>query len=338
MSVSVVIATRNRSEWLQWAISSLCDQEVPPAEIVIVDGSDPAHAVKTESVVKACRERFPGIIYQTSPPGHTRQKNVGVAHASQEILLFMDDDVVLHPSYLGVVLRTFERDSEIVGVGGRIWNETERSPMATAFRRFFTMADNKRGDLTASADAGHIYQVESTAEVQTLSGSNMAFRRSLFRDGGLSFDENFEGYGLMEDQIFSLQAGTKGRLVQNGDAILFHGFRPRDRWSERYARDQACRAAYVYVTIGRHRGGRLTALIWRLVGRTLYGVASGLAHKRMDVVRGALGGFAHVIKHFPEADENPAIFLSPGTRPPESPTSAEKAPVPTVTRRPGRSA
>lgn len=312
MMLSAIVCTRNRGVWLRWCLVSLCSQTVVPDEIIVVDGSDPSHTAGNVDLIETF-SGLPIIRHVRASAGLTHQRNIGVRESTGSILLFLDDDVILHPSYVGHVKELIERDPAVVGVGGRIWNESHRSVLARSVRRLFTMADNKRTAMTLSGDAGHLFELDGSSDVAALSGSNMAFSRTLFAQHGLSFDEALEGYSLMEDLLFCLQAGIHGRLVQSGDALLFHGFRAKDRWSFAFARDYICHGAYVFASAGRPRGGRIPAFLWRTFGRFLYGVVNGIARGRWDTVRGSLVGLSVVLSNISGLRHDPKRFLARGS-------------------------
>jgi GT2 family glycosyltransferase len=313
MTISAIICTRNRSQWLGWSMGALALQELLPTQTILVDGSDDEEAGRNLDIVRTYESRLGDVMYVRTAPGVTLQRNTGVQAATGEIVVFIDDDALVHPAYLKCVHDRFASDPSVIGVGGVIWNEMRRSTPATAFRRFFTMTDNLRPRLTRSGDAGHLYECRGVVEVQALSGSNMAFRRSIFADYGLAFDENLKGYGFGEDQLFCLQAGERGRLQQTDKALVMHAFRRKDRLSAKYARDQVTHAAYIYATAGRRRGGKLGALLWRLLGRTIYEVGNGLLHRRLDAAGGAIGGLRHVLSNLGALQTSPDRLLADGS-------------------------
>jgi GT2 family glycosyltransferase len=323
MSISAIICTRNRPSWLEWSLSSLAHQELPPIETILVDGSDEDDAARNKELVVRYEGSLENLTYIRSAPGITRQRNTGVAASTGDIVLFVDDDALLHPSYCRMTSELFDARPTILGAGGLIWNEPRRSTLANAFRRLFTMTDNLRPAVTASGDAGHLYDCEGIREVQVLSGSNMAFRRAVFTNHDLSFDETLRGYGFGEDQLFCLKVSEKGTLVQNGDALVMHGFRRKDRLSADYARDQVTHAAYIFAVAGRERGGRVSALMWRLFGRTLYEVVNGMVRWRWDAAGGALKGLVHVLRHGGNlGDDAPLLLESRSSTRPDVPARA----------------
>lgn len=316
MTLSVIVCTKNRHAWLAWCLANLAHQELQPDETILVDGSDPSEIDKNREIVRSYEDRLKRLTYLTAGPGVTVQRNAGVDASDGDILLFVDDDALLHPAYCRVIAAEFDGDPAVLGVGGLIWNEMPRSTQATVFRRSFTMTDNLTPKVTRSGDAGHLYALTGTKEVQVLSGSNMAFRRAVFETHGLRFDENLVGYGFGEDQLFCLQASAKGKLVQTDKALVMHGYRRTDRLTEKYARDQITHAAYIFGVAGRARGGRRKALLWRLFGRTLYELASGVVHRRRDAAKGSVEGLAHVVTHLKDIDTAPTRLLENPSEPP----------------------
>jgi glycosyltransferase involved in cell wall biosynthesis len=99
MNISVVIATRNRAVLLDGALRSLRAQAgAPTIECIVVDNgsTDGTAAVAQAHGVTLIRE---------PRPNRARARNAGVAVASGEIVLFVDDDVVLPPFFVAAHAR-----------------------------------------------------------------------------------------------------------------------------------------------------------------------------------------------------------------------------------------
>lgn len=98
--VSVVIATRDRAEFLQHALASLETQTpAAPFEVVVADnGSSDA----TAAVVEAMRARAPfALAYVYEPqPNRAKARNRALAVARGAIVAFCDDDVQAPPAWL----------------------------------------------------------------------------------------------------------------------------------------------------------------------------------------------------------------------------------------------
>jgi GT2 family glycosyltransferase len=231
VTVSVVICTRNRAADLARCLASLAAQTRRPEEVVVVDASDGPAALRT---VQAWRASTPAVVVRFIPaaPGLTRQRNVGVAASTGDLLTFLDDDVVLEADYLAAVVKLFEMDPELGGAEGVVLTPPLRGRrrLANAVRAGFLM--NTLGRPRGVKPSGFITYDPAPAAVtpvDCLVGCNMSYRRGVFER--FRFDEWYTGYGLGEDADFSHRVSRAWRLVQTPEARLTHRLSPvaRDR-------------------------------------------------------------------------------------------------------------
>ena len=116
-TTSVVIPTFNRPAELKVALRSLLEQTRPVDEIIVCDDGElegfPLASELEEAGVRC-------ILHKPRTRGLTEARNEGVARASGEIILFLDDDVELAPGYVAAVLAAFDTPCEMTvgGVGG----------------------------------------------------------------------------------------------------------------------------------------------------------------------------------------------------------------------------
>src|ERR1700719_2903374 len=100
-TVSVVIPTRERPDYLEVALSSIAEQATTTgAEVLVVDdGGETTQA-------RALAERF-GARYapHARPSGLNAARNTGVASSSGELIVFVDDDVRAAPGWLDALTR-----------------------------------------------------------------------------------------------------------------------------------------------------------------------------------------------------------------------------------------
>ncbi len=192
--ISVVIATKDRAEYLHRTLVSLETQAgAPPFEIVVVDNGS---TDTTAAVVEQWRTRAPFILsYVTEPqPNRAKARNRGVEAARGEYLLFCDDDVQAPPGWIAAHAAAHRGDGEYV-VNGPILNvlsyEDRPRPSVANYSRAFLCTCN-------------------------VSVSKRAF----IGVGG--FDEAFELYGW-EDTELGLRLRRSGaRWRFEWDAYLWH--------------------------------------------------------------------------------------------------------------------
>lgn len=121
-----------------------------------------------------------------------------------DILLFLDDDFLVTPSYLEETVRIFQRYPDVVMSTGTV------------------DADGILGPGIPLDDGLRIIRSQSDAQpaggerpVYSGYGCNMAVRMSTVRGYGLRFDENLPLYGWLEDVDFSRQLARHGRIVSS---------------------------------------------------------------------------------------------------------------------------
>lgn len=116
-TVSVVVTTYHRNEWLAAAIESALEQTHPPHEVIVVDGSGTRHA---EAVVESFQERrAPSrVTYlpQSENLGPVADRNLGIGRATGNYIHLLDDDDRFEPTALATKLKRFEEATEDVGV------------------------------------------------------------------------------------------------------------------------------------------------------------------------------------------------------------------------------
>src|SRR5436305_8494964 len=97
MTVSAVVATRNRAESFSRTLDSLLKQDLLPAEFIVVDAS-------TDDVTKRLISEFQNKVSSTTvrwikanAVGAATQRNQGAACAIQPFIWFFDDDIIFEP-------------------------------------------------------------------------------------------------------------------------------------------------------------------------------------------------------------------------------------------------
>jgi glycosyltransferase involved in cell wall biosynthesis len=125
--VSVVIAAfaDDRWRWLQEAVESVRAQTMRADEIVLVIDNN-------ERLFARARAYFRDVLVipNASAQGASGARNTGVAASRGDIVVFLDDDAVAHPTWLRQLVRHFV-DPTVCGVGGRLvplWEGTGVRP------------------------------------------------------------------------------------------------------------------------------------------------------------------------------------------------------------------
>jgi len=97
VDVSVVIPTKDRPHKIPTTIASLQTQEYLPAEIIVVHTGTPE--------VKRLVDGFPNIVgVEQTEGGIAHARNLGIDHASGDIVAFTDDDCILPPNWISGIV------------------------------------------------------------------------------------------------------------------------------------------------------------------------------------------------------------------------------------------
>ncbi|MFH2035106.1 MAG: glycosyltransferase family A protein [Candidatus Zixiibacteriota bacterium] len=112
---SLIMSTLNRTNEVSKFLDSLSRQSYKNYELIIVDQNDDDRLKETvDKYANICTE----IIRLKSERGLSRGRNVGLAHASGDIIAFPDDDCNYPENLLKNVNEWFEQNNDYAGVSG----------------------------------------------------------------------------------------------------------------------------------------------------------------------------------------------------------------------------
>ena len=258
-AVSVLLATRNRSQSLGATLSAYCrvDATVPWQMVVVDNGSTD----QTRDVLQSFASRLPLEVVRHPIPGKNAALNAGLAAVRGQFVVLTDDDSLPAVDLLGAWQNCADRHPEYGLFGGRIEPRFHESVPAWLGRcsphlqaMMFTRRDLPEGPV----EAGDIY------------GCNMAVRAEVFRNGH-RFSEAIGPNGSDPDYPMGSEVEFCRRVARTGvrcwfarSAVVEHLVLP-NQWDE---------AAW----IGRgYRLGRGRARIAFLEGRTAVPPRPGIA-------------------------------------------------------------
>jgi GT2 family glycosyltransferase len=221
---TLVVCTRNRPRLLRETIESILAADDVPEEVVIVDQGDEPQVSLEELSRHDCDVRV--VASRSKGLGHAR--NEGVAAARHDVLVFIDDDMLAHPAWLGTLIRVLVEGGSKTVVTGAVEATSGES------WRAFTPATQEHA-------RGAVFEGRIGRDV--LAGGHMAIERSAVSDVG-GFDPRLGAgapYPAADDNDFGFRLLERGyRIVYVADAVLYHrawrpGWRyPLVRW--RYGR------------------------------------------------------------------------------------------------------
>ena len=189
MKFSVVIATKDRAPLLDAALASLRAQEgAPEYELVVVDNGS------TDATLDVARAHGAAYAY-VAEPNRGKARNAGIALATGDAILFVDDDVVTPPHFLAAHAKAHRDEIFPLAVSGPILNVPDASnrpePAAANFSRAFFVT------------------------------CNVSVRAASLRAVG-GFDEDFDLYGWEDTELGARLRAHGVRRAFAWDAYLWH--------------------------------------------------------------------------------------------------------------------
>lgn len=225
LPVTIVLCTRDRPAPLGTALSSMLSLHYPSFEIVVVDNAS-ATAASADVVASIADARI--RLVEEPRPGLARARNRGVLAASNDIVAFTDDDVVVDRWWLQGLMDGFAAGSDIACVCGMVPSAELRSLPQAYFDRRVTWA-RSCSPQTYSLSAPPRNQALFPFQVgQFGTGANFAMRRDIVAALG-GFDEAL-GVGSQtrggEDIDMFVRVLLAGHhLVYQPSALVWHRHR-----------------------------------------------------------------------------------------------------------------
>jgi glycosyltransferase involved in cell wall biosynthesis len=251
MKISVILCTYNRCQSLAKALSSIAASVLPDTvewEVLVVDNNS---SDRTAFVAGSFVGIFPGRFHYIFEPrqGKSFALNAGVREARGEILAFLDDDVIVEPTWLWNLTANLH-DGTWAGAGGRTLPLVEQPlPEWLSLERPYSLGAAICGQFD---EGGMPRELEKPPY-----GANMAFRQETFtRYGPFRTDL---GPGLVrpvskvgEDTEFGSRVMSGGERVRYEPAAIVHHPIFPDRMSKKYIRNFCYETGkYESIEIGR---------------------------------------------------------------------------------------
>lgn len=315
LTASLVICTCRRPAELSGCLESLSAEIATGRETIVVDnGPDP----DTEAVVRA----WPGVRYVTAPrPGLSHARNVGLAAAQGDVVVFVDDDVRPEPGWIAPLLAAFRDD--VVVVCGLVLPARLDTLAEIAFQD--ELGFGGMGLIPLRFDRSFLDRAPGSPPVWTIgAGANMAVRRDRALALG-GFDERIgpgAAGGCGDDSEFWR------RVLEAGDCCAYQPFsvvRHCHRSSLEALRRQARgyglgHAVALFAQYGRHRDIRdlrraLLGLPAWLLMRSLKAPVRALAGRPDRLLWSWWRGYLRAFRHVGLAAGAPQAMGKAGTEP-----------------------
>ncbi|WP_138496623.1 glycosyltransferase family 2 protein [Paenibacillus pinistramenti] len=207
LPTSIIIPTYNGLHLLARCLDSIRKFTEVPYEIIVVDNGS------TDGTAEYCERQKVRLIALPQNEGFPKAANKGLAIASGEQMLLLNNDCVVTPRWLSQML-TALHSSEHTGIVGPVTNYASgRQQIETGLGGI--------AELLEYAEGHNHSDPAKWAEVRRLVGLCFLFKRSLYEQIG-PLDEGFSP-GHYEDDDYCYRAVQRGfRLLICGDTFIYH--------------------------------------------------------------------------------------------------------------------
>jgi glycosyltransferase involved in cell wall biosynthesis len=211
MKISVVIATYRRSVSLRRTLATIAAQLRQPEEVIVVDQSPAGERTAVSSAIEAAAAKKLNIrVIWSETPSSTHARNLGLAAASGEWVVFSDDDVDWPPSVTGDFIAKIESSPDLVMVAAcdRLTSFQTRPVWRRALSAAFftnTLWPLRRGKVLTCMQARYPQPVVGDMETEWATGYWFAVDRNFVVSHQLTFDEKMSRYAQAEDMLFTYQ-------------------------------------------------------------------------------------------------------------------------------------
>ncbi len=185
--LAVLICTYNKKKSLLRCLQSIHEQTVPPNHIVVVEKISEFPTISRKELRSLFKNTVRVTYVTVRNVNISASRNIAIKHATEDLLLFVDDDVLLDRTYIEKLLDYYKKNPSYSVIVGRIISSR------TGYWDIFA----KKIHTSYAADEFKNQTVDFWPTM------NMSFRRFI----GVSFDER---YSAMEDLDFCMRLKQRG--------------------------------------------------------------------------------------------------------------------------------
>ena len=211
--VSIIVVTFNGLVFNKLCLGSLlANTRYPNYEVIVVDN---ASNDGTPEYLRELAAHNPHlrVIFHAKNVGFAAATNAGLAAASGDVLILLNNDTIVPPYWLGRLLpHLADRSVGLLGpVTNRICNEAEIDASYETYGGYLHAAQTR----TQTHDG-------RSSEMRMAAMFCLAMRREVFANLG-PLDEQFE-IGMFEDDDYSRRARNEGLRILCAEDVLVHHF------------------------------------------------------------------------------------------------------------------
>jgi glycosyltransferase involved in cell wall biosynthesis len=217
--VVILIPTRNRPQQLLRLLRSISVSKLKPVQVVIVSSG-----IDVSEVINRFRDSLQITYIHSAIKGQVAQKRLGVkvVRRDSDWCVFLDDDLVVEETTIGVALETASAYSkkDVIGIGLSLIptsREFHFTPRWLRIARILKLSSELPGRVLESGHATSYLQSKNVIETQWLNGASI-WRTGHIQQYGVGLPST--NYAACEDLIFSYPLSKIGTLIYVPNAKL----------------------------------------------------------------------------------------------------------------------
>ena len=289
LTFCVAIPTKNRIDDICSAVKSVLAQVRMPDELIIVDQSVTNSADVMISILLANHKEIKyRYIFDNTLSGLTAAKNAAIRIAASDIVCFIDDDIVMEKNFIREILRAFEQEPDLSGVGGIAQLPTgKQGCIRRLIAPLFLLGPFF--DIRVLIQYNYVVKADVIPS-RFLSGGCSALRRELFKH--VQFNEFLFGASPIEDLDFYSRVSPKLKFAIARKAVALHNISPVARGGLLRSFELKCVGfAHIFYSYIPKTPFNVFAFLWRNVGFVLDAIEKSLSYKTLDPFRGIVRGW-----------------------------------------------
>ena len=196
-------------------LNGIEQQTYKDGEIIIVIDENKELYNRIDEYISSNNLHGMELVFNSENKGLSYSRNIGITHATGDIIAFIDDDAIPDPEWAETIINTFNDDDDVGAVTGEVIPLWEHEEMSWFPKELHWMIS-----------CSYIMTPDQKEEVERGFGTNMAFKRGLLDDAGM-FDTNLgiKGNnwvgGEDTDMFLSIKEAGK-KVIFNPDARVLH--------------------------------------------------------------------------------------------------------------------
>lgn len=234
MFISVIIPTYNKSKRLELVLYTLSKQvfDMNNFEVIIVDDGSNDCTCEVVNKIKNSTVLNINYIYQKNS-GRAVARNKGLGIANGELIIFLDDDRLVHPDFINHHFECFKRseNSRLVVLGER--TNLYISKYEENFEEIkYTVLNQPKAILYKAREEYFWKKVKGVFKIPEISWiafatGNVCMHKKLLEEVG-GFNQRFVGWGLEDTELGYRLWKNKALFIYNSQAINYHIEHVRD--------------------------------------------------------------------------------------------------------------